>query len=548
MTGRCSNTGNCSKADNAELITIAEWRGSHADPICPSCHKPLILVATDEATKAGNSKLIAATAVLLLVVVIAFLLPKSETSPLLQPGQPRPTLAPSTSAARSTLSSSPGAGQKNIILRLHGSNTVGAELGPELAKAFLHEKGASTVEQVPGGGEQESFVQGDINGDGAPEVIEIQARGSRTAFADLKAGLCDIGMSSMKVPEETVRELLPVVGDLSSNASEHTIALDGLAVIVHPSNPVSELTAAQVAAIFARETTNWSQVGGSSAPISLYTPDDKAGTLEFFREKILANEQKTLSPTARRFVDNSELSNAIAGDVNSIGFVSMAFVKNNKALVLSEKGVQPRRPNAKTVKTEDYFLTRRLYFYTPAAPKNPFVLEFITFATNQTSGGGALAAVSRARFVNLDVTPVAVADASEGTGTDLDNDLRSTSAAWRELTAGASEVLTRFRFRSGSADLDTRAQRDIGRVVGLLSRSGYENARLILIGFSDGAGVSDANKALSLERARVVEKELQIEGLSVDTVAGLGAEAPVASNDDPLGREKNRRVEIWVRR
>ena len=51
----------------------------------------------------------------------------------------------------------------------------------------------------------------------------------------LKDGLCDIGMSSSKVKEETVRELLPLVGDLTSNASEHTVALDGLAVIVHPS-------------------------------------------------------------------------------------------------------------------------------------------------------------------------------------------------------------------------------------------------------------------------------------------------------------------------
>lgn len=547
MTGRCSNTGNCSKADSAELITIAEWRGSHADPICPACHKPLVIVEAGEVTKTGSRNIIAAAAALLLVAVGAFLLPKSEAPPP-PPVQPKATVAPSTLATRPTLPSSPGVGQKNVILRLHGSNTIGAELGPELAKAFLHEKGAATVEHVPAGRERESFVQSDLNGDGVPEVIEIHAHGSRTAFADLKAGLCDIGMSSMKIPEDTVRELLPVVGDLSSNASEHTIALDGLAVIVHPANPVSELTAAQVAAIFAREITNWSQVGGSSAPISLYAPDDKAGTLEFFREKILANERKTLSPAARRFEDNGELSSAVAGDVNSVGFVGMSFIKTNKALVLSEKGVQPRRPNTKTVKTEDYFLTRRLYLYIPATPKNPFVSEFITFATNHTSGGGASAAVSRAKFVNLDVTPVAVADASEATSAEQGTDQRSTSAAWRELTAGASEILTRFRFRSGSADLDTRAQRDIGRVVGLLSRSGYENARLVLIGFADGVGVSDANKALSLERARVVEKELQLEGLRVDTVAGLGAEASVASNEDPLGREKNRRVEVWVRR
>jgi phosphate transport system substrate-binding protein len=548
MTGRCNNTGSCSKAISAELITIAEWRGSVADPICPECHKPLVIVEGPTSTKSGNGKIIAAAAALLIVAAAAFLLPKTVPPPPLQARRPTGTAIPTSPATAPTLAASPTSMQRNVILRLHGSNTIGAELGPELAKAFLHEKGAATVEHVPGERERESFVQGDLNSDGNPEVIEIHAHGSKTAFASLKAGSCDIGMSSMKVPEETARELIPTLGDLSSNASEHTIALDGLAVIVHPANPVTELSAEQVAAVFAREITNWSQVGGSSAPIALYAPDDKSGTFEFFRERILAKDRKVLSPTARRFEDNGELSNAIAADENSIGFVSMAFIRTNKALVLSEKGVQPRRPNTKTVKTEDYFLTRRLYLYTATTPKNPYVTEFTTFATNHTAGGGAHAAVNRASFVNLDVTPVVVAETSASDSADQADDPRQASAEWRELTTGAEELLTRFRFRSGSADLDTRAQRDIGRVVGLLSRSEYEKARLILIGFSDVSGVPTANKALSLERAKVVQKELELEGLQVDTIAGLGGDAPVASNDDPLGREKNRRVEVWVRK
>lgn len=548
MTGRCSNTGNCTKADTGELITIAEWRGSHADAICPACHKPLVIVDGGQAAKTGNGKIVAAAATLLIVALGAFLLPRSATSPPSQPERSRAISTSATTAARPAASPTLGSGRKNIILRLHGSNTIGSELGPELAKAFLHEKGASTIEHVPGEQARESVVQGDLNGDGVPEIIEIHAHGSRTAFTDLKAGLCDIGMSSMKIPDDLIRDLLPVLGDLSSNASEHTIALDGLSVIVHPANPVAELTAEQVAAIFAREITNWSQVGGSSAPISLYAPDDKSGTLEFFREKVLAKGRKTLSPSTRRFEDNSELSNAVAGDINSIGVVGMPFVKTNKTLVLSEKGVQPRRPNSRTVKTEDYFLTRRLYLYTPATPKNPYVTEFITFATNQTPGGGAFAAVSRANLVNLDVTPVATASVAGEQPMSADDDPRKASAEWREITAGASEIPTRFRFRSGSADLDTRANRDIGRVVGLLSRPEYKEATLILIGFSDVSGAVNANRALSLERARVVEKELQLEGLRVATVVGLGGEAPIASNEDLLEREKNRRVEVWVKK
>ena len=69
---------------------------------------------------------------------------------------------------------------RNIILRIHGSNTIGSRLAPELAKAFLEGKEANRIEQVSGEKELESFVQGDFNGDAIPEAIEIHAHGSRT--------------------------------------------------------------------------------------------------------------------------------------------------------------------------------------------------------------------------------------------------------------------------------------------------------------------------------------------------------------------------------
>lgn len=435
----------------------------------------------------------------------------------------------------------PPAQSRNIILSIHGSNTIGSKLAPALAKAFLEAKGASRVEQVPGKKEQESVIQGDLNGDTVPEAIEIHAHGSKTGFAGLKSGACDIGMSSSRIRTDTVNDLLPLLGDLTSNASEHTVALDGLAVIVHPANPVSALTVEQVAAIFAGEKTDWSQVGGAPAPIALYARDDKSGTFEFFKTNVLERYKRTLSPAARRFEDSGELSSGVAGDVNGIGFIGMPYIKTNKALALSDRGTQPLRPNERTVKTEDYPLTRRLYLYTPASPKNNYTTEFISFATNHASGSAARAAVNAAAFVNLDPTPVAGGERDR-------NNARNVSAEWRRLTAGASEFLTRFRFRVGRSELDTRAHRDIGRIVGLLSQSEYENARLLLIGFADSSGSSAANRELSLQRARVVEGELRTEGLRIEQVVGLGAEAPVASNDDADGRERNRRVEIWVKR
>lgn len=432
---------------------------------------------------------------------------------------------------------------RNIILRIHGSNTIGSKLVPELAKAFLEEKGANRIEQVAGDREQESFIQGDFKGDTIPEAIEIHAHGSKTAFEDLRAGSCDIGMSSRKIKEEEARDLLPLVGDLTLNASEHTVALDGLAVIVHSLNPVSALTIEKVAEIFAGEVTNWSQVGGAPAPITLYARDDKSGTFEFFKNNVLEKYQRTLALAAQRFEDSGELSSRIAGDVNGIGFIGMPYIKTNRVVALSDRGTQPLRPNEQTVKTEDYLLTRRLYFYTPANLQNHYTSEFLTLATNHASGSKTPQIVKSAGFVDLNPIPPEACGKQPSS-----DDPRKMAADWRRLTAEASELLTRIRFRSGSVVLDTRAQRDIGRIVEVSSHPKCKDARLLLIGFADNNGSLDANKALSLERAKVVEGELRAEGLHIDQVVGLGQDAPIASNDDLEGREKNRRVEIWVRR
>lgn len=531
MTGKCTNIGNCDKADRKELITVADG----LDLVCPDCGKPLMVTGSGGGGGGSNIGKIAAAAVGVLALVVWFLWPTAEKTTLPQP--PQPPVKPITTSPPPP----PPSQVRNIILRIHGSNTIGSKLVPELAKAFLEEKGANRVEQIAGEKEQESFIQGDLNGDTVPEAIEVHAHGSKTAFEDLRAGFCDIGMSSRKIKEEEVRDLLPLVGDLTSNASEHTVALDGLAVIVHPSSPVSALTVEQVAAIFAGDVTDWSQAGGVPAPIILYTRDDKSGTFEFFKNNVLEKYKRTLSSAARRYEDSGELSGGVAGDVNGIGFIGMPYIKTNKALSLSDRGTQPLRPNERTVKTEDYPLTRRLYLYTPASPKNHYTSEFIAFATNHTPGSKAQAVVNNVAFVNLDPTPLAQ--------TTLDSaDPRNASADWRRMTGGASEILTRFRFRSGSSILDTRAYRDIGRITEVLSRPEYKDARLLLIGFADNRGTLAANKALSLERAKVVEQELRAEGLRIDKVAGLGQDAAIASNEDLEGREKNRRVEIWVKR
>ena len=250
------------------------------------------------------------------------------------------------------------------------------------------------------------------------------------------------------------QDLMPILGDLASNAGEHVVALDGIAIIVNPANPVRNATLAQLADIFSGTISDWSRVGGRPGPIKIYARDDKSGTYDFFNEAVLKAQGKSLVASASRFEDSQKLSDSVARDPAGIGFIGLNYIGSNKVVALSDTDVEPRKPSLLTIKTEDYMLSRRLFLYTAVNPTNPNVKPFIEFAL----GTGAQPVVERAGLVNMDLTPVP-SDPS---------DPRRQSASWSQLTAGATEIPTRFRFRTGSSDLDTRANRSIGRIVGIV--------------------------------------------------------------------------------
>jgi phosphate transport system substrate-binding protein len=118
------------------------------------------------------------------------------------------------------------------------------------------------------------------------------------------------------------------------------------------------------------------------------------------------------------------------------------------------------------------------------------------------------------------------------------------SPRYLQATQNARRLSLDFRFRTGSADLDSRALRDLDRLMFFLRD--VTAPKLILLGFSDGRGSPQQNLALSRERAKKVDEELAARGIRAARVDALGQEMAVASNDSDSGREKNRRVEVWL--
>jgi phosphate transport system substrate-binding protein len=521
---KCPNLGNCDQADQGKIISIAVGEPAK----CPDCGAGLI-PAKGGAKPPGvsfpsGSSLIGLGLVIVLLLLIAgaawfFLKQENAAPPAAAVSEPPP--APQAA---------------NTLLRFQGSSTIGGKLLPALAAAFLQQEGYAKVRKIDGPKEDESFIVGERNGQAGQ--IEIRAHGSGDAFRCLKDGQCDIGMSSRKIKPEEVAALRGL-GDLASNASEHVLALDGVAVIVHPSNPVKTLSLSQVADIFSGTLGSWASLSGQAGAIAVFARDDRSGTYDFFKEDVLAPRRKMLAANAQRFEDGQKLAAAVAANPAGIGFVGLNYVGTNKVLALSDAGVEPRKPSLLTIKTEDYRLSRRLYLYTAESPANIHVAKFIEFAV----GADGQRIVESTGLVNLDPAPVAPGPAA----LDFNEDARGRSTRWRALTKGAAELATHIHFRVGGNDLDARANRDIGRISGLLSQPQYRDKKLILIGFADSSGNKAANCKLSQDRADKVRQELAPEGLAIEQAAGLCDEASVAPNDSPENREKNRRVEVWVR-
>ncbi|MBV8900473.1 MAG: substrate-binding domain-containing protein, partial [Verrucomicrobia bacterium] len=234
---------------------------------------------------------------------------------------PSPATTPETAATPA-----PGGGRR-IALKLHGSNTIGAELAPAIGEEFLKHEGAISVQRKPGLREDETNLEAILPGESAePVIIEIQAHGSKAAFDDLAADACDIGMSSRRIKaEEAQRCARAGLGDLVSAEGEHLLGLDAIVVLVHKSNPVNALDKEQLADIFSGKITDWSQIGGKPGGINLYAMGDRSGTFDTFKAVVLGS--RTLSPRALRYESNAKLSDDVATDNNGIGFAGLAFVR-----------------------------------------------------------------------------------------------------------------------------------------------------------------------------------------------------------------------------
>lgn len=412
-------------------------------------------------------------------------------------------------------------------LRVQGSNTIGAALLPALVQGQLRAQRATAIQQQPGNVPNETVITAQDD-HGQPIRIDVAAHGSSTGFIALGRGDADLAAASRPINDSELHQLR-ALGDLRAASAEQIIGLDGVAVIVHPDNPLPQLNTQQLAQIFSGQIQRWEQLGIAGGAIHLYARDDRSGTYETFKALVLEPLHDELSAKARRFESSDELASQVATDRQAIGFSSLAAVHGAKVLAVAEGDAPAMLPERALVASEDYPLSRRLYFYLPANPK-PQAKALADFA--QSPAGQAI--VAQQGFVSQQIKAQPVPP------------LADMPPRYRTLAQKAQRLSVNFRFQEGSASLDNKALRDVQRVVEYLRQAGKLQSKAVLVGFGDPKETPGRAALLSRLRAQAVRRELARDGVEVLEVTGMGDELPVAGNELEQGRLRNRRVEVWV--
>lgn len=173
--------------------------------------------------------------------------------------------------------------------------------------------------------------------------------GSGSGITAVSEGRCDIGLSSRSLKDE----------EKAKGLTETVLALDGIAVIVSPDNPVSDLDLDTIAKIYTGEITNWSDVGGSDGEIVLIGREAGSGTRDGF-ESITKTADKCLY--RQELTSTGDVITTVAGNPNAIGYASLASVKDT-VKALSVGGVVP---SEETVKDGSYVVQRPFVLVTKA--------------------------------------------------------------------------------------------------------------------------------------------------------------------------------------
>ncbi len=244
--------------------------------------------------------------------------------------------------------------------------------------------GSGSTDQ-PSGGSDTAAVSGTVSTDGSTSMekvigalsesymaankdvtVNYNPTGSGSGITAVQEGTCDIGLSSRALKDE----------EKAAGLQETVLAYDGIAIIVHPDNPVSDLTLDQIAKLYTGEITNWKDVGGNDAAVVLIGREAASGTRDGF-ESITGTKEKC--QYRQELTSTGDVITAVSQNPDAIGYASLASVKDS-VKALNVDGVTPSEA---TVKDGSYKVQRPFVLVTMEGQAlTPAAQSFFDYATS----------------------------------------------------------------------------------------------------------------------------------------------------------------------
>ncbi|MEJ6950653.1 phosphate ABC transporter substrate-binding protein [Natronospora cellulosivora (SeqCode)] len=198
--------------------------------------------------------------------------------------------------------------------------------------------------------------------------ISVRGGGSGNGIAAVVDNACDIGNASRFIRQSEVENAVANGG----YPVPHRVAMDGIAVVLHPSNPIDGLSLDDIQAIFTGQITNWNELGGSDQRIVIVSRDSSSGTYGVFNDLVLRGER--LSPAALLQASNGAVAGVVADTRGAIGYVGFGYLSDS----LKAIDVEGVTPTATNVVNGSYPIARGLFMFTNGWPEG-LTADFITF-------------------------------------------------------------------------------------------------------------------------------------------------------------------------
>jgi len=281
-----------------------------------------------------------------------------------------------------------------VISGCGGNQDSNTESGSELSGSF-NVIGSNTVTPLTSVWAEEFMKM-------HPKVsIAVSGPGSGAGIAALINGTTDICQASRTIKQKEIEQA-------QANGLEPyeiQVATDALSVVVHPSNPVSELTIVQISAIYTNKITNWKEVGGNDAPIVVISRDTNSGTHVFFKEHVvqmkgLPIEDKSLEygPKVLFLPSTEQGVSEVAKNPNAVFYPGLGYVTSDvKPLTIKKTAdLLGVLPSVATALDGTYPIARPLLYYTAGAPTG-IIKAFIDYC---------LSAEGQAKVIEVGYVPL----------------------------------------------------------------------------------------------------------------------------------------------